>query len=357
MSHMACFFFILCSTVTAGVADAQVSQGLAAMTKETWHKAMIRTPLPSNGCFTGTFPTMTWQSIPCQSPPNVPSGHMHGSDPETVGNAYDFVASATGITSAEGTFPNVSGVTSETDSINNRSNSFSLQVNTNSNFSTSACNGHSGCTGWQQFLFTNNFDPSACTCTTGCTWVSQIYIQYWLINYGATCPASWNSFNGSCFKNSSATNVAIQTIGNLATVSLTGSANSAQDVVHFFDGSTGTISAQGADSVLGLSGRWTNAEFNVFGAVCGSEANIAPTTGVTVVVSDQITTAASSVSCIGPSGAGSTGEMNSLDLMTSSCCTMAGSQKAMYFAENSTGGTGQPYCTAFKLQPILSLLR
>jgi hypothetical protein len=98
---------------------------------------MKKTPLPKHGCFTVKYPSTEWLEQSCTKAPNIPVIPKQGSAPQTVGNGNDFVAEVTSgfISSAEGSFPNSSGVTSESGYVGgvapSYSNAFTLQLNSN----------------------------------------------------------------------------------------------------------------------------------------------------------------------------------------------------------------------------------
>ena len=252
-------------------------------TFENWRSAMKRLPLSKSGCFKSSYPIIQWQEIPCTTPPPRPYPPARGPRPGTVGNGTDISAQATGgsITGAEGSFPTTSGVTSETGVITPNStctpvlgpNAFSLQLNTNTfsgpnNTKASSnpplCAGAanpSNCAGWQQFVYSN----------TG-----TAFMQYWLINYNAICPSSWNKFclNNvcslwDCWRNSdNAVSYPSQTIGDLTNeLSLVGTAKLGGVDTIIISGANGINSATGQDSVMTLAQNqnWTTAEFNIFG--------------------------------------------------------------------------------------------
>ena len=112
-------------------------------------------------------------------------------------------------------------------------NEYSLQLNTNSNSTTSACSGGApGCTVWQQFIYG---DAS----TSGS---KGVFISYWLLGYGAdgaSCPSGYQSSKSSCFKNSSsvsAPDVPITGLGNLKLAAAVVSGGN--DTVTFANGTT-----------------------------------------------------------------------------------------------------------------------
>jgi len=89
-----------------------------------------------------------------------------------VGNGIDFSAGVTGvINGVTGSFPIVSGVTSEMGS-NGIPNSYSLQLNAKP-FATPVCGAQPLCQGWEQFIYSSQ---------------GFIFIQFWLEYYNTTCP-------------------------------------------------------------------------------------------------------------------------------------------------------------------------
>jgi hypothetical protein len=175
-------------------------------------------PLPKAGCFVATHPSTEWQEVPCgpapqarpgppPSPPPAPQGPQlaNGSvSIETVGGSpgVDETASVQDagqhISWAEGSFPSVIGVTSETDSAAG-SNQYSLQLNSNW-FNTSLCSGskNPSCQGFEQFDYSQSN-------SSGPGYAGYVWIQYWLISYYNPtacmmncCPAGWSDSGGDC---------------------------------------------------------------------------------------------------------------------------------------------------------------
>ena len=290
---------------TAGLRPGAVDAAQAAVDimreeaarRRNWGERMSRIPAPQiKGCFRATYPN-GWQQVPCVEAPDHPYPPAGGGG-FNVGNGTDWtatVAGATPISSATGSFDSVTGVTSETGTIFGSGpncpnpvagvpNIFSLQLNTKPFKASSLCNNATNqpgaqpakgsanplCQGWQQFIYSSTFNI--------------VFIQYWLLNYGATilvngqpqpaCPTGWAPSSGGCFVNSPATSVPAQTIANLRQMNLTASANNAFDTVKILiTGNTPSVSVSNQDSVLNLAPNWQDAEFNVFGDSCNSQAN------------------------------------------------------------------------------------
>ena len=306
------------------VASAAASQPTAP----EWRSAMAQLTTPSKGCYTADYPSLSWHSTGCTTAPprpyvpNVPAAAAGNAGPHlpaaanapahvpalapagtaaaqpfTVGDGIDFSAGVTGLLNgATGSFPTVSGVASE--SSGGVANAYSLQLNS-SPFNSPACAGHPGCQGWEQFIFSN---PG--------TGPGSAFIQFWLLNYAAACPAGWWSYSVHCYTNGSAVGVPSQPIANLGNLKLSGNVTSALDTV-VMDTGGGTMSASTSDSMLSLSAGWNAVEFMVGGNGGGSSADFNAGSSLTVqTVTHNGTTDAPS--CL---LTGYTGETNNLNLV------------------------------------------
>ena len=283
----------------------------ATQIRQAWVVTMSRTPLPKKGCFKSSFPSTQWQEVPCSTAPPNPYLPATGTPlAQQVGNGNDYSAQTSGsLSSVQGSLGSV-GLYAESGNVNGKpppvANSFALQLNTNRFRSVDArgnviaptpCKGGAaGCLGWQQFIYSNS---------------GQVFIQYWLLGYGPTCPSGWNQTSlspNNCFANSSATSFpVVQNIADLAFLVLTGSVAGSTDTVTIA-APAGFISAASAPSILGLQGQWKTAEFNVFGDCCGSQANFSKGTLLTLQMKlNDGTTIAPSCAKIG-----FTGETNNL---------------------------------------------
>ena len=283
-----------------------------------WRESMLHTKTPGEGCFEAAFPATRWVTVPCHAVsyhthpiPRVSESTAH----QTVGNGDDYAIVAPGtdlITQTVGSFPSVSGVTSETGA--GGANDYSLQLNTNFNLATSACSGGAaGCTVWQQFLYVPG----------------SVFIQYWLIGYGASCPGGYTSSSGSCYKNSSGTSAPSVAATGLGNVTLTGTATSGgNDTVMFTNGAS-AYGMTASDSVLKIGTVWNQSEFNVVGDAGGSEAIFNTGSVITVNVAAQY---GSTTAPTCPSGAGTTGETNNLNLLP--CTATGGATPSIQFVES-----------------------
>jgi hypothetical protein len=314
---------------------------------QSWHEDITRMSTPAEGCFQATFPSILWKQVACSQVqsfshplPRRPdalsrfaqSSGAGGGGTQTTGNGADYaIETATLISSATGTFPSVTGVTSEK-SVGVAAfggggilgaNEYTLQVNSNYNKTTAACKSHSGCTVWQQFIYSPDYSTKG---------KAAVFIQYWLLGYGgSSCPSGFGSDgSGDCYKNSAAVTAPDIAATQLANLKISGTAtNGGNDTVVFTNGTT-AYSLTAKDSVLDLATAWDQTEFNVVGNAGGSEAEFNSGSSITVklAVADGST---AKPTCA--SNAGSTGESNNLNL--GSCTATGGSSPYIQFTESN----------------------
>jgi len=284
-----------------------------ALMQENWRETIARTNVPHEGCFQAEFPNAVWVETSCSvAPDKVYVPHGHGG-PQTVGNGVDYAASVGNlISSSVGTFPSVTGVTSERDG---GSNVYSIQLNSNF-MSTAACNGHSGCLAWEQFVY-SSYEQSA-------------FMQYWLIDYGNSCPSGWNAYSGSCYRNSAAVNVPKQSISVLSQLKMSATAVAGGNDTLVFTTPTKAYSTTGRDSVTDLATAWKQSEFNIIGDGGGSKATFNAGSSITVKVAVAHGSTAAPTCA---SNAGTTGETNNLRL--GSCSAVGGATPYIQFKESN----------------------
>jgi hypothetical protein len=276
---------------------------------------------------------------------------------QTVGNGYDYVAAAPSghlISSAAGSFPTVTDVTSE-ESVGVRAfgdggilgpNEYTLQVNTNFYSGSPACDGYPWCFAWQQYVMSTN-TPVSLT-SNQLTNETEVFIEYWLIDYGIDdgydiCPSGFVDVGpdaegpgDDCVQNTRATVIVNGQlpIADLASLKLSGSAASGgtDAATVTYDGKAFTATV--ADKLTDIASGWTQAEFNVLGNAGGSRAdfNSGASLTVRVALTDGSTTAPT---CVSPSDYdGTTGETNNLNLGT--CTAAGGSTPSIEFTESLT---------------------
>ena len=246
---------------------------------------MSQVPLPKKGCFEAGYPDTEWREVPCTTPPGYPQVPGTLPQPPNVGGGGtgDFAARVSSrlISSAQGSFDSVTGVTEESGQVNNTgpsvSNTYTLQINTNL-VPTNLCNGspNPNCRGWEQFVFDSH--------------ASIVHIQYLLIKYNTSCsnlPGSWKQFS---FPNSSdiycwrddlngAKSVPFQPVANLSQLTVTATAGGGGDFLVL--STANNVYMLAGDNVFNVASSWTDAEFNVFGDAGGGQANF--NIGTTIV--------------------------------------------------------------------------
>jgi hypothetical protein len=294
-----------CAALVAGVLVAATAPvgadvgGSAAAAR--WQGAIASVPLPGAGCFSASYPSLEWHATACVDAPRV----AFAPGPHTVGDGHDYTAvTASPITKAVGSFVGVSPKVTEKGQYNGSgaqvANTYSLQLNSQF-FTTPRCAGSSTpakCRGWQQFVYD--------------THANLVFMQYWLIDYSASCPSGWFTFGHDCYTNSNAIVFSGPKLkaADLATVRLTGTAaRNGRDTIQFANkGHASSVS--NADSVVSLAQRWNTTEFDVVGDGGGGSANF----GAKTTFSAQ--TALTSASHVAPKCArgGFTAETNNLVL-------------------------------------------
>jgi hypothetical protein len=305
-----------------------------AQARSNWREDIAHIATPSEGCFEADYPSVIWHQAACKvvTPRVHPLPRLHLGAAETAGNGNDYTLQTTSlITQAVGSFPTVTGVTSEK-GVGVAAyggggilgaNEYSLQINSSFDSTTSACKNHSGCTVWQQFVYAPDYETQG---------EAAVFMQYWLIGYGgSSCPSGFGSDGeGDCYKNSSAATAPDVPATQLGNVKLTGTVTSGGNDTVVFTNGTKAYSSSGKDSVLYLSQVWKEVEFNVVGNAGGSEAQFNSGSSITVKVAatDGSTTAPS---CVADSG--TTGESNNLNL--GSCSTASGSTPSIQFTESN----------------------
>jgi hypothetical protein len=346
----------LSSAFAAQTADEGVDHA-EAQARETWRGIMHETSAPSEGCFHASYPSTQWQEVECAEAPGYRSALPGARNREQrVGNGSDYVVQVPSgrlLNSASGSFPKVTGVKSEK-SVGVAAfggggilgpNEYTLQVNTNFDSHSPACDGFSGCLAWQQYVMSTN-TPVSLT-SNKLTNKTEVFIEYWLINYGVDngsniCPKGFidggpdsEGPGDDCVQNTKATVISNGQlpITDLASLKLSGSAKpggtDAATVTYDSEAYTATVS----DRLTEIASGWTQAEFNVLGNAGGSKANF--NTGSSVTVKIAVTDGSTAApTCVSPSkDDGTTGETNNLTL--GKCTTASGSTPSIEFTESN----------------------
>lgn len=345
---------LVMASLLAGLGSAAVSSAASAASAGPpgaegtgkWQQAMQQLRLPGKGCFTAAYPTVKWRPTRCKpalhvpfepAPPRPPGA---GPVPQAVGGggASDYSAVVSGVlSSATGSFDSESAGVTETGPVPTATgpgapaaNTYSLQLNTET-FKTSSCSSSATCVGWEQFVYdsANN----------------DVYIQYWLEHYDATCPSGWTQFTFAnapsdiyCYTSSAGTGLTVSTpaAGSLSNVTLTGKAPSGgNDAVVMTVGGTAVGTSTDPDSMLKLASSWNTAEFGVYGDGWGSQASFSNGADVRVRVTTH-SGVKTAPSCVMESF---TGETNSLNLQGAPTIVNPAPAPAMVSEQSTAAGT------------------
>jgi len=322
------------AAASIGAGSASAATQRTVKTKAQWQAAIAKVPTPGTGCYHASYPVLRWHAVKCVAAPKfplapaLPAGPALRGPSTTIGNGKDYSARVSGrISKATGTFHNVSknitekGIDPGTGST--VPNAFSLQINTQFISGDPACAGSgnpANCLAWQQFVYAEQ------------SGTGFVFMQYWLINYNATCPSGWNTFSGDCFTNSNASTRSPVTAKQLATLKLSGSAASGgNDKVSLSVGGSATAVSNN-DSKIHLAKFWNTTEWGVFGdgngssAIFGSNTTLEAQTALTA-------TSKSAPTCVKE---GFTGETNNLSLAHTPAL---GSEPSPTMASKQTNGT------------------
>lgn len=333
--------------------DEAVDQA-EAQAREAWRAIIHQVSAPGAGCFHASYPSTRWEEVECAAAPGFRSA-LPAKREQTVGNGSDFVVQAPSghlLSSALGSFPTVTGVTSEKsvgvaafgDGGILGTNEYTLQVNTNF-FHSAACSTFTNCIAWQQYVMSTN-TPVSLT-SSSLTDKTEVFIEYWLIDYGVhngsdICPTGFidggedaEGPGDDCVQNTAATVVASGQlpITDLSSLKLSGSATAGGTDAATVTFGTEAFTATVSDSLTDIASGWSQAEFNVLGNAGGSRADFNTPVSLTVeiAVTDGSTTAPT---CVPPSSEdGTTGETNNLTL--GSCTATGGSAPFIEFVESN----------------------
>jgi hypothetical protein len=344
------------SLVQAAFASQAAPAGHVSLTTVQWRQTLKDHRQPGAGCFTASYPEVQWRATPCKVAPKAPFEPPHDSvsgRPDTVGNGNDYSAAVPGlISSATASFAGVSsGITEEgqyNDSGPPITNAFSLQLNSQF-FSTPACGGAaspSACQGWQQYVYDS--------------YNNALFIQYWLIDFNASCPTDWitfdpkNSSDIDCYMNGPKTSLPDGglTAGDLASVSMYGNANAQGDDIAALYLGDQAISVSNPDGVLGLAYVWNTAEWGVFGDAGGGEAIFGSGDKLSPETQIDSSTFPAAPKC---DNEGYTGETNNLTMVATPKITTS-HQYPEVESKQEEGGTSSMSCSTAGVPTALNAL-
>jgi len=310
------------AATAAGVSSTAASADQEAVALQNWRAAIAQNPAPQSGCFHVAYPDYVWEQVDCQTPAaQIHPMHVKApaGAPQVAGNGNDYALKAQGlIGSVSGAFI-TSGITTEASvgvpAFGNGgilgSDEYSLQINTNADLTGPACAGHSQCHIWQQFVYATDYDTVIPVLDVG----AGLFMQYWLIDWNASCPSGWqSSTNGAetdCFKNSYTALLPDIPISDLADVRMQAYAGPGGNDVVTLEYGQDVWSVGTGDGVLGIGSVWREAEFNVVGDGGGSQAQFYPGASITLQLSLNDGSSAAPT-CVAQSG--TTGETNNLNL-------------------------------------------
>lgn len=251
-------FFSMLPTAPARGATAADGQ------YDAWRDALTRIPSPGAGCFHATYPNVILDRVPCASASlgsfSAPPPRLQEAS-KAVGNGSDY---ALGVRSgADGSSQTLSAVFGSFPTVHvvgQGPSQYSLQINTNSDATTAACDGHGMCKVWQQFIYATDYPP-------GTQSGPALFMEYWLNTYSllGRCPDGWeHGSNYSCFKDSPAARVPSIPATELANVQLFATAENGMDAVMLFYKHDAYV-VYNDDATLDISQAWTSAEFNLVG--------------------------------------------------------------------------------------------
>jgi hypothetical protein len=316
------------AAASVGVGSASAATQGAVRTRAQWQAAIAQVAQPGTGCYRASYPVLRWHAVKCRVAPKFPLAPALGG-PDTVGNGHDYSAQVTGLISkATGTFKNVTKNITEKGKVDNTgskiANAFSLQLNTQFFSGSPACAGSSNpsnCQAWQQFVYAY------------LSGAGYVFMQYWLINYNASCPSGWFTYSTDCYTNSnSATLSSPLTAKQLATLKLTGSATAGgKDKISLTVGGHSTL-VSAKDSKIHLAAAWNTTEWGVFGDAGGGEAFFGTNTTLESQT-DLTATSSSAPTCVSE---GFTAETNNLKLASTPAL---GSEPSPTMASKQTNGT------------------
>jgi hypothetical protein len=283
-----------------------------------WRDRIAELETPGEGCFTADYPKLEWERIACGPAPKITRVPPAGVRPNTVGNGNDYTAAVSGrMLMSRGTFPFMHNVTTEHDSGNGYSDTYSLQLNSQAFSGSPMCAGAKDpakCQAWQQFTFLNE--------GSGPNPFGAVTMQYWLLDYNKACPKGWHRFIPHCVRNSQTVYLGLpqptidfQYISDL-TLTATAVAGGNDKVVLTTKAKAYSVGAK--DSEVDLGQFWNATEFNAFGINGGSDAiiNSGSLIKVRLAVKDS---GGTTPACVGNSG--TTAEGNN---MTLGSCVAAG---------------------------------
>lgn len=322
--------------------------------RQAWGEVMHHTNVPGKGCFTASYPSTEWQKTECLPAPAYFSAVPRRHNEMVLGNGSDYVAAAPSgdhFSSVIGTWPTVTDVTSEktvnvpfgggeSDGITG-TNQYTIQIN--SNFAhTAACKTYTNCLAWVQWVISSDAPVSLSSGKLSND--TEVFIEYWLIDYGsssnASCPSGYLNAGADsegpgvdCVQNTSATKIYTGQLpaADIGSVSFQATAASGGNDVATATYSGKAYAASVADSETDIASGWDQTEFNIVGNAGGARAKF--NAGASLTAKMALTYGSTTApTCEQPSAIdGTTGETNNLN--AEGCSVAGGSAPYMEFTE------------------------
>jgi len=316
---------------------------------QVWQEVIKQTqPLNQPGGFQASYPDTHWQEVLCAQPQDTTPYGRPPAWPDSTqiplpvpieGNGYTARAVGGPIRAAQGSFLNVTGVSSITDSLYGQ-NSYSLQFNTNG-FALpnhSLCGGSPNCQGWVQFIYENNAKAGK----------GRAIIEYWVTGGKddiPSCPPPWGRQSDDDKKSCVAmysTIIPLQPISSFNDqIKLSGQTANGLDTITLIIGGqayTGTT----ASLIKEFPPLWQQAQFNVFGSNNYAIANF--NSGAILTINTNIDNGTTNApTCSTGTSLMSTGEWNNL-FYNSPCCRYGGSKPSIAFAEGREDNSSKFTC-------------
>jgi hypothetical protein len=161
---------------------------------------------------------------------------------------------------------------------------------------------------------------------------ADVFMQYWLLGWGSSCPGGWTQKGANCVANSHLATAPDLPIKDLGKMSLAGTAiPGGEDSVTLYYGSD-VYSVTANDDLLDIGSVWDNVEFNVLGNEGGSRADFNKGSSITVTLYLVDGSILPPTCVLG----GTTGESNNLKLGTcTASTTLFGIDNYIEFTESN----------------------
>ena len=284
------------------------------LTTLQWRADILKASIKIPGCYYAKYPHVIWLHQTCTTPTFVPYGARSGVTERLVSNAFDYQTGSPPASAylktvaAQFTTVSTGGESGPFDGTGAMTpNVYSLQINSQF-FVTALCGGTPGCSGWEQFVYSNS--------------IHSVLLQYWLVGFKPTtthkCPAGFGAYYPNCARNAlgyasiTSSPTPITQLKDLVIQGKTTGALDTATIVRTNGSTTGTATTIAVPNSMGLYTHWKSVEFGIYGDGGSSRATF---TGTTTLVAKE-TLSLSNLAAFPPTCAktGFTGESNNLYL-------------------------------------------